>query len=224
MRLLTICIIALFSIGCYDSAAAPLGGSWETRLLLILDGPQPKIVAPPFAFESILRLDLNLSGLQITSLTAASTLGIEAQVFQMSATLGALTLKDIFLFSRNIVEVEHQYYQITFVQPDPGGVVGQYIPIFYKDLVTPYAQLAQLLGPTLTDPVILRKKIVEAQLAISGLTVNIVGLFANFGSASVPSWEVGAVLTVSGQTVSGVTVRSETYIGARLRVRRRVHP
>jgi hypothetical protein len=64
---------------------------------------------------------------------------------------------------------------------------GQYLPFFYKDLVTPYAQLALLLGPTLTESVILRKKIVEAQLVLGGVTVRAVGLVANFGSAGLPN-------------------------------------
>lgn len=214
MRVFLIYVGFLFvSVG--SLGAAPVDGSWEMRLLLILDGPQPKIAQPPVAFDSLLRLNLSVSGLQMKSLTAFSTIGIEAQVFELSATLGALTLKDIFLFSRNIVEVEHQYYQITFVYPNPGGVVGQYIPILYKDLVTPYAQLAQLLGPTLTESVVLRKKIVEAQLVLGGVTVKAVGLLANFGTTATPQWEGGVVLSISGQTVSGVTMRSETYIGAR---------
>ena len=204
--------LGLFASSC--GLAAPVSGSWDAQLLLILDGPQPKIVQPPFALDSVLRLDLSVSELQISSLTALSTVGVEAQVFKLSVTLGALSLTDIFLFSRNIVEAD-QNYQITFVFPNPGGIVGQYIPIFYKDLVTPYAQLARLLGPTLTESVTLRKKIVEAQLALGGVTVKAVGLFANFGSAIAPQWEVGTILMVSGQTVSGVTVRSETYIGAR---------
>lgn len=207
--LLLLCLLSL------DSRAAPVSGRWDARFLLILDGLQPKIAQPPLAFESLLQLDLNLSGLRVRSLTALSTVGVEAQIFELGATVGALTLKDLFLFSRNIVEVEHQYYQITFVYPNPGGIVGQYIPILYKDLVTPYAQLARLLGPTLAESVTLRKKIVEAQLVIGGLTVRTVGLLANFGPATAPQWEVGVVLTVNGQTVSGVTVRSETYIGAR---------
>lgn len=211
---LAVTVIGMVCLAWSWALAAPLSGSWNARLLLILDGPQPKIVQPPVAFESLLQLNLNLSGLQISSLTALSTVGVEAQIFKLSATLGALTLTDIFLFSRNIVEAD-QYYQIKLVRPDPGGVVGQYIPIFYKDLVTPYAQLARLLGPTLTESVTLRKKIVEAQLALSGVTVKAVGLFANFGTAAIPQWEIGAILTLSGQTVSGVTVRSETYIGAR---------
>lgn len=194
--------------------AAPLDGSWGTRFLLILDGPQPKIVSAPFALDSLLRLTLTVSGLQITSLTVLSTIGVEAQIFTLSLTVGALMLKDIFLFSRNIVEAD-QNLRITVVRPDPGGVVGQYLPVFYKDFVTPYAQLALLFGPTLTESVTLRKKIVEAQLSIAGVTVKAVGLFANFGSALAPQWDFGALLTASGQTVSGVTVRSETYIGAR---------
>ncbi len=215
MRSLIICVgLLLLGLGSLESWAAPLSGRWEARLLLIADGPQPKIAQPPFAFDSLLQLDLRVSGFHIRSLTTMSTVGVEVQLLQLDATLGALTLQDLFLFSRNIVEAD-QNYQIRFVRPDPGGVTGQYIPIFYKDLVTPYAQLARLLGPTLTGSVTLRKKIVEAQLSIGGLTVRTVGLFANFGSAMAPQWEVGALVTVSGQTVSGVTVRSETYIGAR---------
>jgi hypothetical protein len=214
MRFLALCAVALFGILCFEGVAAPLSGTWHARLLLILDGPQPKIAQPPFAFDSILQLDLNVSGLQIRSLTALSTVGVEAQVFKLSATLGALTLTDIFLFSRNIIEAD-QNLQIKLVRPDPGGVVGQYLPIFYKDLVTPYAQLALLLGPTLTESVILRKKIVEAQIVLGGVTVRTVGLVANFGSAGAPQWEVGAVLTLKGQTVSGVAVQSDTYLGAR---------
>jgi hypothetical protein len=215
MRFLVICTIVLVGAGWSDGAsAAPVSGSWGTRLLLILEGPQPKVAMPPFALESLLQLQLDLSGLQIRALTALSTVGVEAQIFKLSATIGALTLTDIFLFSRNIVEVD-QYYQVKFVQPDPGGIVGQYLPIFYKDLVTPYAQLALLLGPTFTEPVILRKKIVETQLVLSGLTFKVIGLFANFGSATASQWEIGTVFILSGQTVSGITVRSETYVGAR---------
>lgn len=214
MRSLFVCVSVLVLLHT-TAFGAPVSGSWQIRLLMILEGPQPKMAIPSVTLDSLLQLDIELSGLHLHSLTVFNTIGLEAQAFHLSFTIGALTLTDIFLFSRNIVEVEHQYYQIKFVHPDPGGVVGQYVPIFYKDLVTPYAQLALLLGPTLTEPVSLRKKIVEAQVALSGLTVKAIGLFANLGSALAPSWEVGTVITVSGQTVSGVTVRSETYIGAR---------
>lgn len=214
MRFLIICALVVLGMGWDDGVAAPLSGAWQTRLLLVLEGPQSKIALPPFAVESIVRVHLNLSGLQIRALTAASTVGLEAQAFTLSFTVGALTLTDIFLFARNIVEAD-QNFQIRFVRPDPGGVVGQYLPTLYKDLVTPYAQLALLLGPTLTEPVTLRKKIVEAQMILSGVTIKAVGLLANFGSAGAPQWEGGAVLTLRGQTVSGVTVQSSTYIGAR---------
>jgi hypothetical protein len=214
MRSLFVCVSVLVLLHT-TAFGAPVSGSWQIRLLMILEGPQPKMAIPSVTLDSLLQLDIEPSGLHLHSLTVFNTIGLEAQAFRLSFTSGALTLTDIFLFSRNIVEVEHQYYQITFVYPNPGGIVGQYIPVFYKDLVTPYAQLAFLFGPTLTESVTLRKKIVEAQLGIGGVTVRAVGLLANFGSASSLQWEVGAVLTVSGQTVSGVTVRSETYIGAR---------
>lgn len=214
MRSLFVCVSVLVLLHA-TAFGAPVSSSWQIRLLMILEGPQPKVIIPSVTLDSLLQLDIELSGLHLHSLTAFNTIGLEVQAFRLSFTIGALTLTDTFLFSRNIVEVEHQYYQVKLVQPDPGGIVGQYLPIFYKDLVTPYAQLALLLGPTLTEPVSLRKKIVEAQLVFSELTLKTIGLFANLGSTLAPSWEVGIVITASGQTVSGVTVRSETYIGAR---------
>jgi hypothetical protein len=51
-------------------------------------------------------------------------------------------------------------------------------------------------------------------LSIAGLTLGLRALFANFGGAS-PSFETGLVLILSGTTVSGITVRSETWVGAR---------
>jgi hypothetical protein len=67
-----------------------------------------------------------------------------------------------------------------------------------------------MLVPSLT----FRKKVAEVTLSIAGLTLGLRALFANFGGAS-PSFETGLVLILSGTTVSGITVRSETWVGAR---------
>jgi hypothetical protein len=39
-------------------------------------------------------------------------------------------------------------------------------------------------------------------------------MFANIGSAQTPKWRMGVVASVEGQTVSGITIRGETWIGA----------
>jgi hypothetical protein len=70
--------------------------------------------------------------------------------------------------------------------------------------------VTSMLLPSLT----FRKKVAEVTLSIAGLTLGLRSLFANFGGAS-PSFETGLVLILSGTTVSGITVRSETWVGAR---------
>jgi hypothetical protein len=67
----------------------------------------------------------------------------------------------------------------------------------------------------LTPALTFRKKIAEVTLSIAGLTLGLRALFGNFGSAQTPDFRAGLVLILAGQTVSGITVRSETWVGAR---------
>jgi hypothetical protein len=70
-------------------------------------------------------------------------------------------------------------------------------------------------GSMLDQPLTFRKKAAEVTLSIAGLTLGLRALFANFGTVSTPSFVVGTVLILQGKTVSGIDVRSETWIGAR---------
>jgi hypothetical protein len=60
-----------------------------------------------------------------------------------------------------------------------------------------------------------RKKVAEVTLSIAGLTLGLRALFGNFGTTQTPDFRSGFVLILVGQTVSGITVRSETWVGAR---------
>jgi hypothetical protein len=70
-------------------------------------------------------------------------------------------------------------------------------------------------GSMLDQPLTFRKKAAEVTLSIAGLTLGLRALFANFGTVNAPSFVVGTVLILQGKTVSGIDVRSETWIGAR---------
>lgn len=73
------------------------------------------------------------------------------------------------------------------------------------------AQATDPLGETLT----FRKKIAELSLSLAGLTIGLRGMFANLGSTQTPDWNVGIVASVEGQTVSGIVIRGESWLGAR---------
>ncbi len=72
-----------------------------------------------------------------------------------------------------------------------------------------------VVGSMLDQPLTFRKKAAEVTLSIAGLTLGLRALFANFGTATTPSFTVGTVLILEGTTVSGIKVRSETWVGAR---------
>lgn len=72
------------------------------------------------------------------------------------------------------------------------------------------------LDPALT----FRKKVVDLSLNIAGLVLSLRGMFANIGGplpTSTPpaNWRMAWVTSAEGQTVSGITIRAETWIGAR---------
>jgi len=67
----------------------------------------------------------------------------------------------------------------------------------------------------LGQPLAFRKKTADLALSLAGLTINLRGLFANIGSVQTPAWRVGMIAGVEGQTVSGITIRGESWIGAR---------
>jgi len=67
----------------------------------------------------------------------------------------------------------------------------------------------------LGQPLSFRKKTVDLALSLAGLTIGLRGMFANIGSTTTPAWRMGIVASVEGQTVSGITVRGESWLGAR---------
>lgn len=67
----------------------------------------------------------------------------------------------------------------------------------------------------LGQPLSFRKKTVDLALSLAGLTIGLRGMFANVGSVTTPSWRYGVVASVEGQTVSGIIIRGESWLGAR---------
>ncbi|MCX8103000.1 MAG: hypothetical protein N3E42_00945, partial [Candidatus Bipolaricaulota bacterium] len=70
-------------------------------------------------------------------------------------------------------------------------------------------------GTLLNESLTFRKKVAEMTLSIAGLTLGLRALFGNFGTPQTADFRAGLVLILEGQTVSGITVRSETWVGAR---------
>ncbi len=86
-------------------------------------------------------------------------------------------------------------------------------PALRNWLLATYMEL-QATDP-LGQPLSFRKKTVDLALSLAGLTIGLRGMFGNVGSVTTPSWRMGIVASVEGQTVSGITIRGESWLGAR---------
>jgi hypothetical protein len=184
--------------------------------------------------EADLVLTLSVSGVDITSTSVFTFKGLEFQSFTFTGTVGALAFRSVLIFAPNIVEVQvvrNAFGQARYCinASDPGGLIPPFTacpspsnllwdllednihPVVGNLMLADIFDTAGHLDPALT----FRKKIAELSLSLAGLTIGLRGLFANTGSAQSPDWNFGVVASVEGQTVSGITIRGETWIGAR---------
>ena len=219
--------------------AAPVSGSATLEIVFV---PQEdgalKIDLIDVKLEADLVLTLSVSGVDITSTSVFTFKGMEFQSFTFTGTVGALAFRSVLIFAPNIVEIEivrdqfgRAAYCINLQDPDDPASTAD--DLFNNAYDCPYSGGALIgliegggvlenlrlaaefdakghLDPALT----FRKKIAELSLSLAGLTIGLRGMFANIGSAQTPKWRMGVVASVEGQTVSGITIRGETWIGA----------
>jgi hypothetical protein len=189
-RLLVLACVAVIAAGAFpwQAQAAPVTGSFTMSLdfwgARFYTGEPTKIDKILIHWYADLNLTLSISGLELNSQTHFTFAGLSAQVLQATATVGAMTFNNWLVFAPDICET------LDLVTCVVSGIGDQ------------------------DDPVTFRKKIAEVTLNIAGLTLGLRALFANLGSAATPSFQSGLVLILAGQTVSGITVRSETWVGA----------
>jgi hypothetical protein len=190
-RLLVLACVAVIAAGAFpwQAQAAPVTGSFTMSLdfwgAWFYTGEPTKIDKILVHWYADLNLTLSISGLELNSQTHFTFAGLSAQVLQATATVGAMTFNNWLVFAPDICETD--YYGVGFYTVCAGDF---------------------------TDPVTFRKKVAEVTLNIAGLTLGLRALFANLGPAGTPNFQSGLVLILSGQTVSGITVRSETWVGA----------
>jgi hypothetical protein len=105
---------------------------------------------------------------------------------------------------------EHYFYMLI----EGTDFVYGYLHPALRNLYLAGIMEAQSTDP-LGQPLSFRKKVAELSLSLAGLTIGLRGMFANIGSTTTPAWRMGIVASVEGQTVSGITIRGESWLGAR---------
>jgi hypothetical protein len=137
-RLLALtCALAVVGALSWGANAAPVSGSFSLDIVFYPQAPITKVDLIDVKFEADLILTLSISGLDITSTTVFTFLGVEFQSFVISATVGALTIKDTIIFSPTFFEFEelrNQYGQVRYCveRSKPSvGVVGTPASCYY---------------------------------------------------------------------------------------------
>ncbi|MBI1741720.1 hypothetical protein HYR54_01485 [Candidatus Acetothermia bacterium] len=188
-------------------------------------------------FEADLSLQLNISGVQINTTTVFTFKGLEYQEFVISSVIGAISVKDLLVFAPSVTEIEEVRTVSTLARrycvsaAAPADVTPPLLDcpvvdsVLYWLLEDPnrfHPAVANLRLATIFDSagmldpaLVLRKKIAELTVNIAGMSLGARLLFANLGSATAPAYRVGSVLALEGQTVSGIVLRTESWIGAR---------
>lgn len=197
-----------------------------------------KIDLSVLKFESDLVVNLSISGLQITSTSVFTFKGLEYQAFSFAMTVGALSFSDVIVFAPSVTEIalvrnaSSLSVRYCILDSAPGSVSPPFrsCPLFDSRLywllegdgfyhpTVANLILAQIFdegGMLLPKALTLRKKVADLAFNIAGMTVSTRALLANLGSVSAPEFRVGLVLGLEGRTVSGILIRSETWIGAR---------
>ena len=176
-------------------------------------------------FETDFNVNIAISGLTMGLHAHAGVTGFEDIILSFAATLGALDISDTFVFAQ---PYEAFYFRHgDYIDPDIPGT--ETIPVCRESEV----------GSGVCQTLFVKKR-VEATISLGGVTFTNLALFEDvtfpqycdpyiyywFGACvpnakSAPTYNVqsqhfgfGDVITVEGQTPSGITVRSETGVCA----------
>jgi hypothetical protein len=202
-RLLALtCALAVVGALSWGANAAPISGSFGIDIVFY---PQNglKVDLIDMKFEADLVLTLSISGLDVTSTTVFTFLGVEFQSFVISATVGALTIKDTIIFSPTFFEFEEtrdQYGRKRWCLTNPSlptlpasaycnfpAVISGYLADtvfgnveFYQmftGLVHPLVQ--NLVWARALDPTNALNNTIRFRKKIADLSLNIAGLVLN---------------------------------------------
>ncbi|MCS7273930.1 MAG: hypothetical protein NZ610_00775, partial [Candidatus Bipolaricaulota bacterium] len=106
-----LCALAVAGALSWGATAAPISGSFGIDIVfyplhVISQDEVDKVDFITVKFEADLILTFSVSGIDITSTTVFTFRGLEFQSFVISATLGALTIRDTIVFSPTFFEFE----------------------------------------------------------------------------------------------------------------------
>lgn len=207
--------LAVMLVGLFSTVAmAGVEGDFTFDVSLIpAQTPSAQAQAFDLDFEGLLDVSWTVSGLTISNDLAVGVKGIEHAVFGLDTTLGALTISDSFVFAMPYEKkaVGGKWKKRYVPIPDSAG---NYNIQFVDQRVTTELTLA---GLSFENMVMFTD--VDFPDADSAYTT---GAYYNSGTDTstgnqTPTFRFGDIITISGETVSGIGVEGVTGICAQVK-------
>jgi hypothetical protein len=240
-RLLALtCALAVVGALSWGANAAPISGSFGIDIVFY---PQNglKVDLIDVKFEADLVLTLSISGLDITSTTVFTFLGVEFQSFVISATVGALTIKDTIIFSPTFFEFEEtrdQYGRKRWCLTNPSlptlpaSAYCNFPTVISGSLADPvfgnvefYEMFAGLVHPLVQnlvwaralDPTNALNNLLRFRKKIADLSLNIAGLVLNVKAlfANVNNNPLSSALILRSGLVLAMEGKTVSGVGVR---------
>lgn len=202
-------------------AHADVTGSFGIEITLIPAGTQTAATKFFIDVQSNLQLDVTLSGLTVGVDARFGVSGIEFTTLRLTTTLGALEVFDEFVFATPFYNSSTSD-PVTTDEIHPTRIQGSNVnngPAFVKKRITLTLNVA---GLTLTNLAIFEDVDFPNPLKYINPNYNPNGVDSMLDTGGrglanqTPSFGLGDVITISGQTVSGIQISSSTGICVQL--------
>ena len=224
-RILSALLVLVLVAGFMSVAKADVTGSFDIDITLIPEGAQTEAVKFDIDFQANLQLNITLSGITFGADLGFGVTGVEFAVLSLTTNLGALAVFDQFVFAEPFG---------CFAFPATGQCSGQ--------LVAPIGDGDG--DGVIDRAVGFVKKRIQLELNIAGITLTNLALFEDVDFPDIqgggdhehdhfdtvtpyfvgqinetvddqtPTFGFGDVISISGQTVSGITVTGATALCA----------
>ena len=224
-RILSALLALVMVVGFTAMTKADVTGSFDIHITLNPEDTQTEAVKFYIDFQSNLQVNVTLSGLTFSADLGFGTTGVEFAILGLTTNLGALAINDLFVFAAPFgcaaFPAAGQCAGINVFpigDGDADGVVDNAVG-FVKKRIEMELNIA---GITLTNLALFEDVDFPDINASAGHehdhfgpgTVYQVGTTNSFVDDQTPTYGFGDVITLSGQTVSGITVTGSTTICA----------
>ncbi len=232
-----VCTTILFVFSLSISVQADVTGSFNLDIMLTPEGTQTEAVTFLFDIMSNLQFNSVFSGITTGADIGFGVTGLEFSILKAAVNLGALTLRDVNIFAI-------PFACLNFSEPAGNGPDGQISGVCPGRFLIPVGDVDGDDVADLNAVAFVQKR-TEVEINIAGLSLSTLFLFEDVDFPDIrsgddhehdhfngdvvyhvyevngefddqtPTYGIGGVLTISGQTVSGVNVESETAICAK---------